>query len=106
MHKREMDHIFPRSKLREKGFDESKVNDFANFWIMSKGKNINKTNKHPKKYFEDVPDKELEIALIDRDGLDYRRYGTFLNKRGKEILEKLRLKIGFNENDFDILDEE
>ena len=106
LNKREMDHIFPRSKLREKGFDESKVNNFANFWIMSKGKNINKTNKHPKKYFKDVPDKELKIALIDRDGLDYRRYGTFLNKRGKEILKKLRLKIGFNENDFDILDEE
>ena len=106
MNKREMDHIFPRSKLREKGFDESKVNNFANFWIMSKGKNINKTNKHPKKYFEDVPDKELEKALIDRDGLDYRRYSTFLDKRGIKILKKLRLKIGFNDNDFDILDEE
>jgi len=45
LNKREMDHIFPRSKLREKGFDESKVNHFANFWILSKGKNINKTNK-------------------------------------------------------------
>ena len=106
LNKREMDHIFPRSKLREKGFDESKVNNFANFWIMSKGKNINKTNKHPKKYFEDVHSKELDIALIDRSLLDYRRYGTFLNKRGKEILEKLRLKIGFNEDDFDIFDEE
>jgi len=105
LNKREMDHIFHRSILREKGFDESKVNNFANFWIMSKGKNINKTNKHPKKYFEDVPDKELEIALIDREGLDYRSYGTFIDKRGKGILEKLRLKIGYNETDFDILDE-
>lgn len=95
LNKREMDHIFPRSKLREKGFDESKVNHFANFWILSKGKNINKTNKHPKKYFKDVPDRELKIALIDRDLLDYRRYGTFLDKRGKAILEKLAEKIGF-----------
>jgi len=95
LNKREMDHIFPRSKLREKGFDESKVNHFANFWILSKGKNINKTNKHPKKYFKDVPDRELKIALIDRDLLDYRRYGTFLDKRGKAILKKLAEKIGF-----------
>ena len=106
MNKRELDHIFPRSKLREKGYDESKVNNFANFWIMSKGKNINKTNKHPKKYFEDVPDKELNIALIDRSLLDYRRYGTFLDKRGKKILEKLEKKIGLSEDDFNILDEE
>ncbi len=95
LNKREMDHIFPRSKLREKGFDESKVNHFANFWILSKGKNINKTNKHPKKYFKDVPDRELKRALIDRDLLDYRRYRTFLDKRGKAILEKLAEKIGF-----------
>ncbi len=106
LNKREMDHIFPRSKLREKGFDESKVNHFANFWILSKGKNINKTNKHPKKYFEDVTDRELKIALIDRDLLDYRRYGTFLDKRGKAILEKLAKKIGFNEKDFKMLEDE
>ena len=106
LNKREMDHIFPRSKLREKGFDDSKINNFANFWIMSKGKNINKTNKHPKKYFEDVPDKELNIALIDRSLLDYRRYGTFLDNRGKKILEKLAKKIGFDEDDFNILNEE
>jgi len=106
LNKREMDHIFPRSILRQKGFDESKVNHFANFWILSKGKNINKTNKHPKKYFEDVPDKELKIALIDRKLLDYRRYGTFLDKRGKAIIEKLTKKIGISEDDFKVLNEE
>lgn len=105
LNKREMDHIFPRSKLREKGYDESKVNHYANFWILSKGKNINKTNKHPKRYFDDVSDKELKIALIDKNLLDYRRYGTFLNKRGKAILNKLSKKIGFSEDDFKILEE-
>lgn len=97
---REMDHIFPRSTLREKGFDESKVNHFANFWILSKGKNINKTNKHPKTYFEDVSDKELEIALIDREMLDYRRYTKFLEQRSNAMLAKLERRIGFSANDF------
>ena len=100
MNSREMDHIFPRSILREKEFDESKVNHFANFWILGKGKNINKTNKHPKKYFSDVPDKELKKALIDRNMLDYRRYNTFLEERGKSIIKKLTKKIGFKEVDF------
>ena len=106
LNKREMDHIFPRSILREKGFDESEVNHFANFWILSKGKNINKTNKHPKKYFEDVPDKELKSALINRDLFDYRRYGTFLDERGKWIFKKLTKKIGFVDEDFDVFDDD
>jgi len=63
-------------------------------------------NKHPKKYFEDVPDRELQIALINRDLLDYRRYRTFLDKRSKAILDKLTKKIGFNEKDFKSLDDE
>ena len=102
---REMDHIFPRSILREKGFDESKVNNFANFWILGKGKNINKTNKHPKKYFEDVPDNELKRAIIDRDMLDYRKYNTFLKYRGEEIVSRLRKKIGFKDADFESCEE-
>jgi hypothetical protein len=101
LNSREIDHIFPRSILREKGFDESKVNHFANFWILGKGKNINKTNKHPKTYFEDVPDKELKKAIIDRSILDYRKYNTFLKDRGEEIIRKLTKKIGFHDSDFD-----
>lgn len=102
---REMDHIFPRSTLREKGFDDSKINHYANFWILGKGKNINKTNKHPKKYFEDVSDREMKKALIDREMLDYRRYNSFLDERSRKMIEKLRYKIGFEEEDFAILQE-
>ncbi len=103
---REMDHIFPRSKLRERELNEAKINHFANFWILAKGKNLNKSNRHPKKYFEDVADKELKAALIDKDLLDYRRYNTFLKKRGKEILDKLSKKIGISEIDFESLYED
>ena len=100
MNSREMDHIFPRSSLRDKGYDESKVNHFANFWLLGKNKNINKTNKHPKKYFLDVSDKELKEALIDRKLLDFRRYKTFLDERGALIVKKLIKKIGFKNEDF------
>jgi len=103
---REMDHIFPRSKLREQDFNEAKINHFANFWILPKGKNLNKSNRHPKKYFEDVPDKELKAALIDRGLLDYRRYNTFLRKRKKAIIEKLSRKTEISEKDFEFLHEE
>lgn len=97
---REMDHIFPRSILREKGIDESKINHYANFWILSKGKNINKSNIHPKKYFADVPSEELDLAFINKNLLDYGCYNKFLKERSQNILNKLSIKIGIKENDF------
>jgi len=96
----EMDHIFPRSELRTKGYDEAIVNHFANFWLLSKGKNGNKSNKHPQKYFEDVPDGELKKALIDRDMLDYRKYKNFIKIRGKAILDQLQNTIEITNDDF------
>lgn len=98
----EMDHIFPRSKLRGK-FEEAEVNHFANFWLLPKNKNINKYNRHPREYLEDVADKELKQALIDRKLLDYRRYRTFLQTREKKIIKALEKRIGLTDEDFDVL---
>lgn len=106
LNSREIDHIFPRSKLREKDFNEAKINHFANFWILSKGKNLNKSNKHPKKYFEDVPKRELKAALINQELLDYRRYNVFIKEREDEIIKKLSKRTGISESDFEFLYEE
>ncbi|MFZ4701824.1 MAG: hypothetical protein ACOYMG_17400, partial [Candidatus Methylumidiphilus sp.] len=102
----EIDHIFPRSILREKSFDEAEINHFANFWIMSKGKNQNKSNKHPKTYFKDVDETDMKRALIDRDMLNYTKYKVFLQQRGKEILAHVKKKVGFLDDDFCINNEE
>ncbi len=98
----EMDHIFPRSKLRQQNRDETEINHFANFWVLSKGKNQNKSNKHPKKYFEDVPDSTLQAALINRDQLDYRMFRTFMQQRAQAIRQKLAERIGYAPEDFEI----
>jgi len=103
LNSRELDHIFPRSILRTKNFDESKINHYANFWILGKGKNINKTNKHPKDYFADVPTDELKLAFIDKSLLDYRRYNKFLEERSRNLLQKLSSKSGLSEDDFKFL---
>jgi hypothetical protein len=99
-----MDHIFPASILREKGFDEARINHFANFWILGKSKNINKTNRHPKEYFKDVPETELKNALIEREMLDYGKYRAFLKKRAYAIVEKLSRKTGLSSKDFSELE--
>ena len=96
----EMDHIFPRSILREKGVEESEINHYANFWILAKGKNQNKSNMAPKKYFEDVSQTDLKRALIDYDMLNYSMYKRFLKEREIKILNKVKAKLGFIDDDF------
>jgi hypothetical protein len=89
----QIDHIFPRSKLREKGLDESQINHFANFWILAKGKNQNKSNRHPADYFKDVGEGTLRRAMISRELLDYRRYTTFLRERRERMIERVRKSL-------------
>ena len=106
MNAREMDHIFPRSELRRKGREEWEINHFANFWLLPKGKNINKRNRHPKEYLGEIADAELRRALIEREHLDYRRYKTFLQSRGAAIIEKLEHQIKISDADFEFLKED
>ncbi|MEZ5032654.1 MAG: HNH endonuclease domain-containing protein [Saprospiraceae bacterium] len=84
----EIDHIFPQSTLREKEYDWGIINSYGNFWILSKTKNQNKSNKHPKEYFADVDDSVLEKVFIDRHMLDYRQFTTFVKERELKILGK------------------
>lgn len=97
----ELDHIFPKSELRKKHLDETKVNHFANLWLLSKGKNQNKYNQHPKKYFDDVSKNTLKIAFIDSTLFDYRKYYAFLDARSNKIIEFIKKKIGYDDLDFD-----
>jgi hypothetical protein len=89
----EIDHIFPRSKLRKQGFPEGQINHFANFWILAKGKNRNKSDRHPKEYFEDVSDTQLRRAMIPRELLDYHRFTTFLETRKGMMLTELERRL-------------
>ncbi|MCX6648369.1 MAG: DUF262 domain-containing protein [Candidatus Bathyarchaeota archaeon] len=97
----QIDHIFPRSTLREKGFDESEINYFANYWILSKNKNQNKSNKNPKEYFADLNDSILEKAYIERDLLEYSKYKSFIKNREKAILEHIKHELDLTDYDYD-----
>ena len=96
----ELDHIFPRSGLSKRGYDDSQINNFANFWILAKGKNLNKSTKPPAEYFQDVDDGDMKLALIDRELLRYPTFKSFLRKRGKLILEEVRTRLDFTDKDF------
>ncbi|OQY75898.1 MAG: hypothetical protein B6D44_00610 [Ignavibacteriales bacterium UTCHB2] len=96
----EMDHIFPRSILRQKEFNEAEINHFANFWLLSKGKNQNKSNIHPKKYFSDVSDSEMGRAFIDKEMLNYNFYRRFIKERSQLILDEVTKRLSFADKDF------
>ncbi len=102
-HKRytpELDHIFPRSILRKKGFDASEINHFANFWILGSFKNQKKSNKDPRGYFEGIPKPVRRRAFIDLELLDYSTYKKFLKKREKLILKAIKKKLSLSKNDY------
>lgn len=102
----EIDHIFPRSVLRSKEFDQAAINHSANFWILAKSKNQNKSNQHPATYFEDVDEAEMKAALIAREYLDYRRYTTFISHRSQCMIERVKEKLGFRGDEFESPGEE
>jgi 5-methylcytosine-specific restriction endonuclease McrA len=96
----EIDHIFPQSVLRKKRFDESRINHFANFWILSKSKNQNKSARDPKEYFKDVSNSVLQAAYIDRKLLNYKNFKSFLRKRESAMLERVKRELNFTDSDF------
>ena len=98
----QVDHIFPRSELRKEGFDESEINHFANFWILAKNKNQNKTNDLPSDYFADVHESVMKKALIDRNLLEYKHFRKFLKQRRDEMIGRLKNELHFDDSDFQL----
>ena len=98
----QIDHIFPRSVLREKGYEEAEINHFANFWVLAKNKNQNKSRRHPKVYFKDVSSSELKRAYIDKKLLDYGKYKTFLKRREHRILNHIKNKLNLSDTDYNV----
>jgi hypothetical protein len=97
----QIDHIFPQSVLRKRGYDELSINHFANYWILAKNKNQNKSARDPKEYFKDVSESILKAAYIDRRLLEYRNFKAFLKKREQKILEHIRKELNFSKKDFE-----
>jgi hypothetical protein len=98
----QIDHIFPRAELRKKQqFEESEINHFGNFWILAKGKNQNKSDKHPAQFFAEVEDSEMKRAIIDREMLHYGRFRTFIKERSEKIRAVVGKRLELSDEDFE-----
>ncbi len=104
----EIDHIFPRSVLREKNFAPDEINHVANYWVLAQGKNRNKSDKSPEKYFEDVDSDTLDVAAIDPDLLaaGYRGYRRFLRVRMAAMAERVKSRIKLTDSELALLGSE
>jgi hypothetical protein len=102
----EMDHIFPKAVLREKGFKDDDIHSVANFWILEQNKNRNKSKTHPKEYFADYNNSELKRLFIDKDLFDYRYFKKFLEYRSKKMLKHIREIFAYERSDFQFKEDE
>lgn len=102
----EIDHIFPKSVLIEKGYEAQDVNDIGNFWILPRDLNRNKSAKHPKEYLASVDDKILERALIDRELLNYNQFKKFVRERRHKMIKLIQETTGIAPEAFLIISEE
>ena len=98
----EIDHIFPKSILKEKGVDDYYINFYANYWYLPKNQNRNKSNKHPKEFFKDIgiTDAKLEKLYINSKMLNFHRYKTFIGERGNKIKNYISNSLEIQECDY------
>ena len=92
-HRPEYDHIFPQSRLRQRGYAEEMVNHYANFRLISKSENIWKRDEDPAPYFDTRPDVRRRY-LVPREFLTYEQYPQFIEARRELIWERMRTFLG------------
>jgi hypothetical protein len=102
----EIDHIFPRSVLAGKSVDPLEIEDIGNKWILPRGKNRNKSAKHPKDFLKQFEDSELESAYISREKLDYRMFSKFVRERREAVVKRLQEITLLSAADFESLERE
>ena len=86
MHRLEMHHIFPKSRLYDAGYGRAQVNAVANFCFLTKDTNLAINNRLPEIYFEEVEGAHrgaLASQWIPMDSALWRveRYPDFLEAR-------------------------
>jgi hypothetical protein len=89
----EVDHIFPSSKLQARGVPEEKINNYANFRLISQPENNWKRAQDPRPYFKANP-KAAAPYYIPTNLLAYEQFDEFLKKRRELIWKHLTKFFG------------
>ena len=86
MNQLEVHHIFPKSRLYQKGYNRSEVNALANFCFLTKDTNLQISDRFPEEYFQEVDSKhpgvlESQWVPIDPELRRIENYLDFLAER-------------------------
>ena len=86
MHRLEVHHIFPKSRLYDAGYERAEVNAVANFCFLTKDTNLVIGNRFPEAYFEEVEANHpgalaSQWIPMDRTLWQIERYRDFLEAR-------------------------
>lgn len=88
----ELHHIFPKSLLYDAGFERADVNTLANYTFLTKGTNINISNKNPNKYLSEINNKypkalESHWIPMNESYWDINSYSDFVGERRSLLAE-------------------
>jgi uncharacterized protein with ParB-like and HNH nuclease domain len=89
----EYDHIFPKSKLHELGFEENLINHFANMRLIPAKDNNWKRDQDPQPYFANKPE-VMNYYLMPPGLLEYEQFNDFLQARRALIWNKVNTFLG------------
>lgn len=94
----EVHHIFPKARLNEAKFGRADVNALANFCFLTKGTNLNISDKRPEVYFEEVEKQHpgaLASQWVPMDPALWRvdRYPDFLAARRELLAAEINKRL-------------
>jgi hypothetical protein len=91
----DIDHIYPKSLLEEKGCEWGDIYNICNYQLIDSGTNRGEKNASPLNTWINTKIKDKEAYLkrhlipIDESLWDLDNYKTFLSERSKKIIEKI-----------------
>ena len=99
------DHIFPKARLQEAGYEYEQINHYANFHFLRGTDNLNKSDKPPHEWFRSpgkapaYTNQDLSERLLVWDELEPGCFEQMLDARGKRIRAKAETLLGLSEAD-------
>lgn len=103
------DHIFPKARLAEKGYDYDKIYHYANFHFLRAIDNLNKSDRPPHEWFKNpgkapaYTDQDMEERLLKWDDIEPGNFAKMLVDRGERIKKKAEQFLGFSEEEINTL---
>jgi len=103
------DHIFPKARLPEEGYDYDQINHYGNFHFLRAVDNLNKSDRPPHEWFRNpgkapqYTDQDMAERLLTWEDINPGNFAKMLVDRGERIRKKAEQLLGFSEEEINAL---